>query len=94
MGVNMSLAAGVPEAHARIYRNLLQIQSPVTRLQMLETLLAGQEYVRSIKQAGLYGPILSYIASVRRGDPSFLPGEQTQPRTVTTAQKQVDPRGH
>jgi curved DNA-binding protein CbpA len=43
---------------------------------MLETLLAGQEYVRSIKQAGLYGPILSYIASVRRGDPSFLPGEQ------------------
>lgn len=72
----MSLASGVPEAHARIYRNLLQIQSPATRLQMLETLLAGQEYVRSIKQAGLYGPILSYIASVRRGDTSFLPGEQ------------------
>jgi curved DNA-binding protein CbpA len=76
MGNNMSLASGVPEAHARIYRNLLQIQSPTTRLQMLETLLAGQEYVRSIKQAGLYGPILSYIASVRRGDTSFLPGEQ------------------
>jgi curved DNA-binding protein CbpA len=76
MGNNISLAAGIPEAHSRIYRNLLQIQSPATRLQMLETLLAGQEYVRSIKQAGLYGPILSYIASVRRGDPSFLPGEQ------------------
>jgi len=76
MGNNMSLASGVPEPHMRIYRNLLQIQSPATRLQMLETLLAGQEYVRSIKQAGLYGPILSYIASVRRGDPSFLPGEQ------------------
>lgn len=76
MGVNISLASGVPEAHIRIYRNLLQIQSPSTRLQMLETLLAGQEYVRSIKQAGLYGPILSYIASVRRGEASLLPGEQ------------------
>ena len=39
----MSLASGVPEPHMRIYRNLLQIQSPATRLQMLETLLAGQE---------------------------------------------------
>lgn len=68
--------SGIPEPHIRIYKNVLQIQSPTTRLQMLETLLAGQEYVRSIKQAGVYGPILSYIASIRRGDPSFLPGEQ------------------
>jgi curved DNA-binding protein CbpA len=76
MGNNISVASGVPDAHIRIYKNLLQIQSPATRLQMLETLLAGQEYVRSIKQAGIYGPILSYIASIRRGDTSFLPGEQ------------------
>jgi len=77
MGNNISVATGIPDAHIRIYRNLLQIQAPATRLQMLETLLAGQEYVRSIKQAGIYGPILSYIASIRRGDTSFLPGEQT-----------------
>jgi len=68
--------SGIPDPHIRIYKNVLQIQSPATRVQMLETLLAGQEYVRSIKQAGVYGPILSYIASIRRGDPSFLPGEQ------------------
>jgi curved DNA-binding protein CbpA len=43
---------------------------------MLETLLSGQEYVASIKQAGIYGPVLSYIASVRRGETSFLPGEK------------------
>jgi len=43
---------------------------------MLETLLSGQEYVSSFKQAGLYGPVLSYIASIRRGDTSFLPGER------------------
>ena len=76
MGNNLSLAAGgIPEAHIRIYKNVLQIQSPGTRVQMLETLFAGQEYVTTAKQAGLYAPILSYIVSVRRGDPAFLPGE-------------------
>ena len=76
MGNNLSLAAGqIPEAHIRIYKNILQIQSPATRIQMLETLLAGQEYVATAKQTGLYGPILSYIVSVRRGDPTVLPGE-------------------
>jgi curved DNA-binding protein CbpA len=77
MGNNLTLATGhIPEAHIRIYKNILQIQSPATRVQMLETLLTGQEYVASIKQAGLYGPILSYMATVRRGDTSFLPGEK------------------
>ena len=76
MGNNLSLAAQIPDAHVRIYRNILQIQSTQTRLQMLETLLSGQEYVASIKQAGIYGPVLSYIASVRRGETSFLPGEK------------------
>ena len=76
MGNNLSLAAQIPDAHVRIYRNILQIQSVQTRLQMLETLLSGQEYVASIKQAGIYGPVLSYIASVRRGETSFLPGEK------------------
>ena len=77
MGNNLSLAAGqIPEPHVRIYKNLLQIQSPTTRLQMLETLLSAQEYVATAKQTGFYAPILSYVASVRRGDPALLPGEQ------------------
>lgn len=78
MGNNLSLAAQVPEAHVRIYKNILQIQSPQTRVQMLETVLSGQEYVATIKQAGLYGPVLAYIAAIRRGDPALLPGERTQ----------------
>lgn len=84
MGNNLSLATQVPEAHVRIYRNILQLQSPQTRLQMLETVLSGPEYVASIKQAGLYGPVLSYISAIRRGDPAVLPGERTQ-----SAQQQV-----
>ena len=78
MGNNFTTAVGpIPEAHIRIYKNILQLQSPQTRVKMLETLLAGQEYVASAKQAGIYGPILSYVATVRRGDASFLPGEKT-----------------
>jgi curved DNA-binding protein CbpA len=78
MGNNISLAAGgIPEAHVRIYKNILHIQSPTTRIQMIETLLAGQEYVATAKKTGLYGAILSYVVSVRRGDPAVLPGEQT-----------------
>jgi curved DNA-binding protein CbpA len=46
---------------------------------MLETLLSGQEYVASVKQAGLYGPVLSYISSIRRGEPAVLPGERANP---------------
>jgi curved DNA-binding protein CbpA len=34
--------------------------------------------VASIKQAGLYGPVLSYISAIRRGDPAVLPGEQSR----------------
>ena len=78
MGANFSLAVGhIPESHIRIYKNLLQLQSSATRLHMLETLLAGQEYVASAKQTGFYGPILAYMAAVRRGDSATLPGEKS-----------------
>lgn len=81
MGNKFSNAVGgIPEPHVRIYKNLLQIQSPATRIQMLETLLAGQEYVITAKVCGLYGPILSYMAAARRGDTTaLLPGEQARP---------------
>jgi curved DNA-binding protein CbpA len=85
---NLALAAQIPDAHVRIYKNIIQIQSPQTRLQMLETILSGPEYVASIKQAGFYGPILSYIASVRRGDAALLPGENPG------SQQQVQHYGH
>jgi curved DNA-binding protein CbpA len=93
MGNNLSLAAQIPDAHVRIYRNILQIQSTQTRLQMLETLLSGQEYVASIKQAGIYGPVLSYIASVRRGETSFLPGENPGSAGQAGQQLQVNQGG-
>ena len=110
MGNNLSLAAQIPEAHVRIYKNILQIQSTQTRLQMLETVLSGAEYVASVKQAGIYGPVLSYISAVRRGDPAILPGERAnqgqqqiqqyneggygRPQNVTTSQPAHGGRQH
>lgn len=65
-------------AHQRIYKNLISIQSPGTRVQMIQTLLAGPEYTLAFKRSGLYSYLLAYISSVQRGErPALLPGERT-----------------
>jgi curved DNA-binding protein CbpA len=63
-------------SHVRIYRDLLRIQTPATRAEMIRTLLAGPEYIESARAAGLYPQLLAYIASARAGEqPRPLPGE-------------------
>ncbi len=63
-------------AHTRIYQNIIKIQNPHTRVQMIETVLTGQEFVASAKHAGVYPHLLSYITYYRRGvQPPMLPGE-------------------
>lgn len=65
-------------AHQRIYKNLISIQSPGTRVQMMQTLLAGPEYVAAFKRVGLYSHFLAYISAVQRGERApLLPGERT-----------------
>lgn len=77
MGNQVSSTSFDP-AHIRIYNNILHIQSPGTRVQMIQTLLAGPEYVASMKRAGVYTYLLAYISSVHRGErPALLPGERT-----------------
>jgi curved DNA-binding protein CbpA len=64
--------------HLRIYKNILSLQSPGTRVQMIQTLLAGPEYVNSMKRGGVYPALLAYISAVQRGErPPLLPGERT-----------------
>ncbi len=75
MGNGVSVAMFNP-AHVRIYQNILKIASPATRVQMIETALAGQEYVAAAKHAGVYAHLLSYVTYYRRGvQPPALPGE-------------------
>lgn len=75
MGNGVSAAMFNP-SHVRIYQNILKIASPATRVQMIETALAGQEYVAAAKHAGVYAHLLSYVTYYRRGvQPPALPGE-------------------
>lgn len=65
-----------PESHVKIYRDLLRIQTPQTRVGMIRTLLVGQEYIQSARAAGVYANFLAYIAQVEAGQrPTPLPGE-------------------
>lgn len=75
MGNGVSTSMFDP-AHIRIYQNILKIASPATRVQMIETALAGQEYVATAKHAGVYAHLLAYVTYYRRGvQPPALPGE-------------------
>jgi curved DNA-binding protein CbpA len=76
MGNQVSLEAFDPK-HVRIYSNLIQIQDPNTRVQMIQTCLNSIEYIQSAKRAGVYSYLLSYVTAVQnRQNPVALPGEK------------------
>lgn len=65
-------------AHLRMYQNLIQIQDPGKRCQVIQTCLASMEYVQSAKRAGLYSHLLHYVSVASSGQvPSPLPGERS-----------------
>ncbi len=73
----MGNLSSIPEAHRRIYTNLLSIQSPETRVQMIQTMIQSPEHLASMKTAGVYGNLLHYAQAVQAGTtPPLLPGEQ------------------
>lgn len=68
---------GIDPVHLRIYSNILQIESPQKKVQMINTCLAAMEYVTSAKRAGVYSYLLNYVSTVNSGHtPPLLPGEQ------------------
>ncbi len=78
---NVNSLQAFPPAHIRIYKNLLSIQSPTTRAEMIQTLLQAPEYVQSFRQAGIYADLLQYASRVSRGEaPNPLPGELENPQ--------------
>jgi len=66
------------EPHVRMYNNLLSIQSPATRVQMIQTMLSSPEHLAAIRAAGIYGHLLHYVQQVKEGKPALLPGEKMQ----------------
>lgn len=80
MGQGVSSLSSFEPSHIRIYKSILQIENPQTRLQMITTVLQGPEYVQSAKAAGVYSHLLNYAARVRSGEqPPSLPGELSPP---------------
>lgn len=81
--------------HVGIYKKLIAIQNPQTRLQMIDTLLGDPGIVRSAKLGGIYGAMLQYAAAVRHGGAMpVLPGEagaKTQ-QQATPQQLQYHPQ--
>lgn len=76
-------------SHIRIYKDLLKIQNPATRAEMIRTLLAGQEYLASARASGVYSHLLAYLARVDSGlRPATLPGEMAMTAVAQPAQQQ------
>ena len=66
----------VSQTHLRMYQNLLAIQSPDTRMQMIQTLLSSPEHMSVARNAGIYGHLLHYVQQVKTGMKAPpLPGE-------------------
>jgi hypothetical protein len=53
------------------------------RLTTLDTLFSGTEFIAAAKKAGLYAPLLTWIAATRRGEYAAWPGSSTARTTVT-----------
>jgi curved DNA-binding protein CbpA len=66
MGNNQS----IPQSHVKIYNDLNSIQNPAVRVKMIQTLLAGQEYIASAKKVGIYSELLAYVAKYQNYNPS------------------------
>lgn len=88
----MGQTQSVPENHIRIYSNLIKIREPGKRVEMIQTLLAGPEFVQSARRAGIYANLLAYLARVQQNQkPDSLPGEQapaaSQQQYITVRQE-------
>lgn len=83
----------IDQRHIGIYKKLLAIQNPQTRLQMIDTLLGDPSVVYSAKVSGVYGSLLQYTGAIRHNNqPPLLPGEaqqHQQPQQRATAQRQI-----
>lgn len=72
-----SLGRQIQPTHIELYKKILLIKDPQTRVRMLRTCISGPEYIQSAKIAGIYSQILEYIRAITYDEPGVhsLPGE-------------------
>jgi len=72
----------IDPSHVKIYNNIKLIQNPAVKVQMIQTVLAGPEYVKSAKMAGIYSDLLVYIAQQN----TYMPQQQQQQQQLVSNQ--------
>ena len=81
----MGNRSSVPPQYQRVYANLIQIQNPPRRMEMIQTILAAPDFVQYAKHTGVYSHLIQYVGQVQNGrQPSPLPGE-TQGQQAPTS---------
>lgn len=77
------LMGNIPSNHQRIWNELSKIENEGMKLKMLETLLAGPEYVVSFKKMNLYSDLLAWTTAIKRGSwaewPTYIPPAKSIP---------------
>ena len=67
----------IDPSHVKIFNDLRTIQNPSVKVRMIQTVLAGPEYVASAKHAGVYSDLLAYLAKHRNSaQPTVQPISQ------------------
>lgn len=57
----------IPQAHVRMYENLLAIQSAGVRAQMIQTIISSPEHKATTQALGIYGHLLHYVQVIQAG---------------------------
>jgi hypothetical protein len=79
----MGAGISIEPRYARIWTNLSSIQAPEARLQMLDTLLSGSEYVTVAKRYNMYASLLQWKSATQRGEFAYWPTVMTSPPVPT-----------
>ena len=74
-----------PSNHIRIWNELSQIENESLRLGMVEKLINAPEYIQSMKRAGVYVDVITWVTAIRRGQwanwPKYTPVTSQPPPT-------------
>lgn len=76
--------------YIRIWNNLCSLSSVQSRIQMLDTLLSGPEFINAAKQAGIYSGLLAWAAASRRGE--FYPWPDPAKAAIPAVQQHTADR--
>ena len=79
----------IPSNHVRIWNDVSKLENNGTRLTMMETLVSGPEYVKSMKTAEVYADVMTWMAMTRRGINAQFPRTRppVQPQSTALAKQ-------